>query len=364
MDGTAIILTNGFQDQGSAKTAHGLVRSTDRYAIKAVIDPQNGGKDAGELLDGRHRNIPVFDHMTALPTSGLGKIDFAVIGIATKGGIFPRDMQPTVEAAIRQGISIVSGLHEYLGDIPELADLARQHQVQIIDIRRPKPKSQLHFWTGNIRKVTCPRVAVLGTDCNLGKRTTTRFLVAASKEAGLRAEMIYTGQTGWMQGGKYGFVFDSTYNDFVSGEVEHALVSCFEETHPDVIFIEGQSSLRNPSGPCGSEFLVSGQAQAVVLQHAPGRRYYQGFEHTQAQIPSLKSEIALIRMYGAQTLAVTLNTSGLDKRQILRYKIQYEDELGIPVVLPLEEGVDTIIPLIKTLAKHHRPTEEEGGTAV
>jgi uncharacterized NAD-dependent epimerase/dehydratase family protein len=102
----------------------------------------------------------------------------------------------------------------------------------------------------------------------------------------------------------------------------------------------------------------------VVLQHAPGRRYYQGFEHTQAQIPSLKSEIALIRMYGAQTLAVTLNTSGLDKRQILRYKIQYEDELGIPVVLPLEEGVDTIIPLIKTLAKHHRPTEEEGGTAV
>jgi len=355
MDGTAIILTNGFQDQGSAKTAHGLVRSGDRYQIKAVIDPQNGGKDAGELLDGHHRNIPVFENISALLESKPGQIDYAIIGIATKGGIFPREMQPTVEAAIRQGIALVSGLHEYLGDIPQLAELARYHQVQIIDIRRPKPKNQLHFWTGSIRKVTCPRIAVLGTDCNLGKRTTTRFLVTAAKEAGLRAEMIYTGQTGWMQGGKYGLIVDSTYNDFVSGEIEHALVSCFEETRPDVIFIEGQSSFRNPSGPCGSEFLVSGQAQAVVLQHAPGRRYYQGFEQAQAQIPSLKSEVAIIRLYGAQTLAVTLNTSGLDKRQALRYKIQYKDELGIPVVLPLEEGVDRIVPLIKTLAERPFP---------
>ena len=58
--------------------------------------------------------------------------------------------------------------------------------------------------------------------------------------------MIYTGQTGWLQGGKYGFIFDSTLNDFVSGELEHAILTCYEETNPDVILIEGQSALRNP----------------------------------------------------------------------------------------------------------------------
>ena len=35
--------------------------------------------------------------------------------------------------------------------------------------------------------------------------------------------MIYTGQTGWLQGGEYGFIFDSTLNDFVSGELENAI---------------------------------------------------------------------------------------------------------------------------------------------
>jgi uncharacterized NAD-dependent epimerase/dehydratase family protein len=103
--------------------------------------------------------------------------------------------------------------------------------------------------------------------------------------------MIYTGQTGWMQGGRYGFIFDCTPNDFVSGEVEHAILTCFEEQHPDVMFIEGQSSLRNPSGPCGSEFLVSGEARYVVLQHAPARKYFDDNEKAGCLIPPLGSEV-------------------------------------------------------------------------
>ena len=40
---------------------------------------------------------------------------------------------------------------------------------------------------------------------------------------------ITSGQTGWMQGGKYGFILDSTVNDFVSGELEKAIVECDRE---------------------------------------------------------------------------------------------------------------------------------------
>ena len=90
----------------------------------------------------------------------------------------------------------------------------------------------------------------------------------------IKAEMIYTGQTGWLQGGEYGFIFDTTLNDFISGEIEHAVVTCWKEAKPDVIMIEGQSALRNPSGPCGSEFLVSGNARYTILVHAPKRVYF------------------------------------------------------------------------------------------
>ena len=68
-----------------------------------------------------------------------------------------------------------------------------------------------------------------------------------------------------MQGYSHGFLFDSVPNDFVAGELEHAIVSCATELDPDLIVLEGQSSLRNPSGPAGSEFLLSAGARGVSL---------------------------------------------------------------------------------------------------
>ncbi len=124
--------------------------------------------------------------------------------------------------------------------------------------------------------VKCPKVVVMGTDCGLGKRTTAKMVVDALVSKGYSAEMIYTGQTGWMQGWDYGFIFDSTLNDFVSGELEKAVVGCYKEKDPDFILIEGQAALRNPSGPCGGEFLVSCSVDGVILQHSPERNTLMG----------------------------------------------------------------------------------------
>ena len=152
--------------------------------------------------------------------------------------------------------------------------------------------------------------------------------------------MIYTGQTGWMQGARYGFVLDATPNDYVSGELEHAIVTCDREAAPDVMVLEGQSSLRNPSGPCGSEFLLSAAAKGVVLQHAAGRDYFEGYEEMGLLLPSLADEIALIKAYGAQTLAVTLSSALMQGDELERYRAACEAELGIPVVAVLEQGLD------------------------
>ena len=74
----------------------------------------------------------------------------------------------------------------------------------------------------------------------------TPTLAAALRRRGMSCEMVYTGQTGWLQGSKFGFVLDSTANDFVSGELEHAIVSCDKELKPSLILLEGQSALRRP----------------------------------------------------------------------------------------------------------------------
>lgn len=345
----AIVITAGYLDTSSGKTAHGLIRGTERFNIVGVIDSKNAGKDAGEVLDGKKRNIPIFTSIPAFASGSNEKAVYCIIGVATKGGVIPETLRAMLKEGLEHGYGLINGLHEYISDIPELADLAKAKGLEIIDVRKPKKFKDLHFWSGKIRNVKCPKVAVLGTDCALGKRTTTRFLVQAMRDAGYKAEMIYTGQTGWMQGAKYGLVFDSTLNDFISGEMEHAIVQCWDEVKPDIIFIEGQSSLRNPSGPAGAEWIVSCEADSVVLQHNPARKQYKDMEFYPAYIADPKDEIALIKMYGAETVALTINTAKMEQQAARDYATQYEKQLNIPVILPLEDGVDKLIPVFEKL---------------
>lgn len=351
LNNRAILLTDGLLSTTDAKTAHGLIRGTERYTIVGVVDGPTAGQDAGTVLDGKHRNIPIFASVADALTQ-LQSVSYAIVAVATSGGILPPAMLTDIEQCLKNGLSVVNGLHEFLNDKPNLVELARQHGAELIDVRRPKPRHELHFWTGEIYSITAPIIAVMGTDCALGKRTTTRLIREACERNGLNAQMIYTGQTGWLQGGKYGFVFDSTLNDFVSGELEHALVSCWRETGADVLLIEGQAALRNPSGPCGSEFLVSGNARYVVLVHAPKRTYYDHIPDW-GKIPSVESEIALITAYGSTVIALALNTEDCSYDEAVAFQQAYADQLGIPVLLPLEQGVEVVVPLIQNLSHAH-----------
>jgi uncharacterized NAD-dependent epimerase/dehydratase family protein len=270
------------------------------------------------------------------------------------GGIFPGDLIEQVKTAIRHKLSIVNGLHDHLSERPEIKQLAAENAVELIDIRLPKKRKDLHFWSGKIFQVKTPIIAVIGTDCSLGKRTTTRFVMNECQQAGINAQMIYTGQTGWLQGGQYGFIVDSTLNDFVSGELEHAILRCNEETKPDCILLEGQSALRNPSGPCGSEMLVSGNAKSVILVHAPKRTYY---EHDAAWGPihSIASEIALIAHFGSRVIAIALNTEHCRKEEAFAFQAEYETNTRLPVMLPLQEGCGKIVPVLQQLIATTNP---------
>ena len=347
MDGTAVVLCDGYFATNNGKTAHGLVRGTERYRIVGVVDAPTAGRDAGEVLDGVRRGIPVFASLSEALARLPQNPDYAIVGVATSGGVFTPGLERALLEAVESGLSVVNGLHHLAADLPALAEAARRKGVTITDVRRPKKAGELHFWTGEALRLPTPRIAVLGTDCALGKRTTTRMLAQAARAAGIRAEWIYTGQTGWLQGAPFGFVLDATPNDFVSGELEHAILSCARALSPDLILIEGQSALRNPSGPCGSELLLSGGARGVVLQHAPHRRCFEGLEDLGCALPPVADEIALIGRYGARTLGMALNGEGLTGHALLAERDRLERELRIPVALPLEEGVERLLPAIR-----------------
>ncbi len=350
ISGKAVIITGGLLATNNAKTAHGLLRATNRFEIIGVIDDKSAGQDAGTAVGAKPNGIPVAANITEF-IERYEKPEFAIIGMATKGGVLPEDLYPSVKRILSQGIQLVNGLHEPLGEIAEFREAAAPHGNIIHDIRRSKAFRDLHFWTGDIQQITSKRIAVLGTDCALGKRTTSNMLARALNAKGTSCEMIYTGQTGWMQGAKYGFLFDATPNDFVCGELEHAMLECWKNLKPDVMIMEGQSALRNPSGPCGSEFIISGAAEGVVLQHAPIRKKFKGLETYPVDMPDLLDEIALIENLGSPVIGVTINTEHMDDPSIDAYRAELASQTSLPFVFPFKESLDPIADAVIHLKK-------------
>src|SRR5689334_9744797 len=101
----AIIITAGYLDTNSGKTAHGLIRGTERFNILGVIDQKFPGKDAGEILDGRKRNIPVFSTISEFVKTSKEKAKYCIIGVATKGGVIPDSMRVLLKEALDSGLS-------------------------------------------------------------------------------------------------------------------------------------------------------------------------------------------------------------------------------------------------------------------
>ena len=344
---TAIVLAKGLLRDAHAKTTHALVRGPSRYRILGVIDNTCAGEDAGVALDGRHRGIPVFDSVgTALEELADDPPVHCVIGVATGGGMLPPALRESLLEAARAGLTLVNGLHQRLAADLEIAALAEAHGTTILDIRTPKKTSELSFWTGEVLSLDVPVVPVLGTDCAIGKRTTCWLLRDSFAARGVAAEVVYTGQTGWLQGAEHGFVLDATLNDFVTGELERAILECVDEEAPDLILVEGQSALRNPSGPCGAELIVSTGATGVVLQHAPARVRFIDVEALSIPLPDPREEIEIIRLLGAEVFALTLNSEGLDEDAAETERRRLESEVGFPVALPLEQGTDRVAEVL------------------
>jgi uncharacterized NAD-dependent epimerase/dehydratase family protein len=133
--GSAFLLSNGILHKSDAKTSHGLIRSSDRFKVKAVIDSVSFGKDAGEVLDGINRGIPVYKSLNEA-IDNEGKPDYCIVGVATNGGILPEDLVEVLKNALINGISVVNGLHYYLSDQPWMVELADRYGAKLVDVRK------------------------------------------------------------------------------------------------------------------------------------------------------------------------------------------------------------------------------------
>ncbi|OMH39289.1 DUF1611 domain-containing protein [Motiliproteus sp. MSK22-1] len=342
---TAIVYCEANFGAIDGKTANGLVRHSEKYQILSVIDSEKAGLDAGMVLDGEPNAIPVCRDLADALSRTVEIPDFFIFGMAPSSGMLSVAERGLVLDAIDLGMNIVNGLHEFLNDDPEFIAASRANHVTILDVRKPRAKKDLRMFSGRIKEVSCPRIAVLGTDCAIGKRTTATVLTRALRDRGMNVVMVGTGQTGLIQGARYGIALDAVPSQFCAGELEAIIFEAFEAEQPDLIIIEGQGALSHPAFSTTSFILRGSCPDGVILQHAPGRAFRCDFDRMAMPLPA--DEINLIQTFAdTQVIGLTLNHENMTDADVSIAVDAYEQELGIPATDALTRSPARLVDMV------------------
>jgi uncharacterized NAD-dependent epimerase/dehydratase family protein len=334
-----IVLAEGEFGKSGGKTSHGVVLHSELFEAEAVVDSDTAGRDVATVLGRQDApDVPIVasvaDALEVAPEA-----EALVIGVAPAGGQLPDAWVTEIETAMAAGCDVVSGLHTFLGETDHWSELAGKHGVSIFDVRKPPAEDDLRVGDGAVDDADADVVLTLGTDCAVGKRTTTFELYRAAREAGLNAGWVATGQTGIMVGAHAGVVIDRVPADFTAGVVEDLVLEVAADH--DLVFVEGQAALthRGYSGVTLS-VLHGSWPDAVVLADEPARTQRTHFE--QFPVAGVDAERALVEELSDATVAAvsTWGDAGVEQDRHGLPAANVYDEDG-PTEL-LEAVLDTL----------------------
>jgi uncharacterized NAD-dependent epimerase/dehydratase family protein len=339
-----LILADGLFGPETSKTANACIRYTPERVV-GIIDATRAGRRAQDVI-GFGGDIPV----VATLDEGLSlRPNALLVGIAPAGGKLPAEWILLLARAIEHGLEIWSGLHTFVGDVPELAALAAKHRVRIHDLRRPPVR--LDVARGRVRNIDATVVLTVGTDCNIGKMTTQLQILDAIRAKGIRTSFAATGQTGILIEGR-GIAVDAVVADFIAGASEFLVLECARDA--DLVLVEGQGSIIHPSYSGVTYGLMHGSLpHAQIMCAQPSRRAINGCEWV--KIPPLAefismSEAALTALRPAPVIAVALNTFDLDDDAARRAIEAAERETGLPATDPVRFDP---APIVDAIAEFH-----------
>ncbi|MCL9812626.1 DUF1611 domain-containing protein [Natranaeroarchaeum aerophilus] len=333
----AVLAHGKFPDR--AKTAVGVLRYAD-YDVVSVIDRDHAGSRVTDHVPGV-QDAPVVAGFGEVPEP----VDALLIGIAPIGGGFDESWRPDVLAALSRGCDVIAGLHYFLNDDEEFVSLAAENDCELRDVRRPP--DDLSVSEGLAGAVDAEVILTVGTDCSVGKMTTTMELARAAKAAGHEAAVIPTGQTGIMIEG-WGTPIDRVVSDFTAGAVE-AMIRKKGDDY-EYLFVEGQGSIVHPAYSavtCG--ILHGAMPDALVLCHEADRDRIHGYEPF--PLPSIEEYVDLYEglaapVSDASVVAGALNTSDLGDAAARDALVDFESAIDAPATDVLRYDIDDVLEAI------------------
>lgn len=352
-DAVYIILADNLFGVHSAKTAVSAIRYFPQR-VAAVIDARYAGQVVEDVL-GFGGDIPIVRDLDEALAAGGTPPSALLIGVSPRGGQLPPDWIATIARAADRGLDLVSGLHQFLSDIPAIRTAAENAGVEICDLRRPP--EPLSIAMGRAVAVDAFTVLTVGTDCNLGKMTTALEIRRRLSQLGERVAFAATGQTGILIEG-WGISVDAVIADFIAGATERLVLEAAQRTGPGgIILVEGQGSLLHPAYSGVTLGLLHGSTpHALVLCHDVARaRIRSDGEYDFVQMPKLSEMIRIVEsaaawLRPAPVVGISIKTDTLPvdaAREVLR---RASEETGLPATDPVRFGAEPLVDAIRAAA--------------
>lgn len=353
------VLADGCFGESQSKLALGVIRYGE-WPIASVIDSSRAGKTVRDIT-GMPCDAPIVSTLSeALATQPKALL----IGTAPPGGVLPPEWREILAQALRSGLHIINGLHFFLTEEPDLVELAAEHQVKLWDVRDPEAYGRHKFQEINLQK-SRPKnlrvIAMVGSDCAVGKMHTALELHAHSQAQGQSSQFLATGQTGILIAGR-GVPLDRVIGDFMAG----ALEVCIQEEIADLpaaktdqahwVFVEGQGSLLHPAYSGVTLSLMHGaNPDALILCHKAGQESIRNYPHI--PLPAMRELVKLyeqaaawVRPQGekpAKVAGIAVNTSAISEPEARKYLNQLADETGLPITDPVRYGVESLFTALE-----------------
>jgi uncharacterized NAD-dependent epimerase/dehydratase family protein len=336
-----VVLTEGHTNPIEAKTAACVIRYRGDEVL-AAIDSTAAGRTTGELL-GVGGQKPVVAALGDVPDANT-----LLIGIAPSGGKVPPKWRPVILEALRRGMDVVSGLHDFLSDDAEFAAAAGKSGAKLIDVRKNDERDVAKF---EPFREGCVRIHTVGQDCSIGKMLTSVEVTRALQAAGHDAKFIATGQTGIMIEGD-GCPVDRVVADFLAGAVEKQILA---NQHHDYLVIEGQGSLVHPKYSAVTLGLLHGcRPQGMILCYEVGRHMTHGMPKLPlpplAKIRELNEMMASV-LSPSRVIGVAMNSSRVSAQTAEADRERVRAELNLPVCDVIRHGPDELVEAILALRR-------------
>ncbi len=328
-----VLLTEGHSNPITAKTAASVIRYCSDEVL-AVLDATKAGGWAAPLL-GVGADLPVIASLDETPAANT-----LMIGIAPPGGKIPSTWRPIIRQALERGMTVVSGLHDFLSADTELAAVARQANARIVDVRDNDEQDVAD--RRGIRP-DCLRIQTVGNDCCVGKMVTALELTAGLQQSGHDAHFVATGQTGIMIAGS-GCPVDRVIADFINGAVEKLVLA--NQQHAMLIF-EGQGSLAHPRYSAVTLGLLHGaMPHGLILCCEAGRTHVHGMPHVPLEpldrLRTVYERVAALA-HPCRVIGISANTRNLSDEESREYCGRLSTELNLPACDPIRHGTNPLV---------------------